>query len=63
MIRGRRIVIHGGSRLARAFLRLSLQALSQVALKSLCSCCLPVVGLNMVDDDDDRTLVQSMCAC
>ena len=24
MIRGRRVVIHGGSRLARAFLRLSL---------------------------------------
>jgi len=32
-----------------------LQALSQVALQSLCSCCLTVVGLNMVDDDDGRT--------
>jgi len=55
MIRGRLVVIHGGSRLARAFLRLSLQALSRVASQSLYSCCLTVVGLNMEDDDDDLT--------
>jgi len=43
MIRGRRIVNHGGSRLARAFLRLSLSGAFTggiaVAVQLLSSCC------------------------